>query len=75
MHGIEDTHLAYQLLRIVRRLLLVKGLTATAKQLTGSNDGQAMLPVEFLYCLAPDFFLISMPLRSATSISVLRARF
>ena len=74
MHGIKDTYLTCQSLRIVR-LLLVKGLTATAKQLTGSNDGQAMLPVEFFYCLAPDFFLISMPLRSATSISVFRARF
>jgi len=74
MHGIKDTHLTCQLLRLVR-LFLVKGLTATAKQLTGSNDGQAMLPVEFLYCLAPDFFRISIPLRSATSISVFRARF
>ena len=74
MHGIKDTYLTCQLLCIVR-LLLVKGLTATAKQLTGSSDGQAMLPVEFFYCLAPDFFRISMPLRSATSISVFRARF
>jgi hypothetical protein len=46
-----------------------------AKQFTGSNDGQAMLPVELFYCLAPDFLLISMPLRSATSISVFKARF
>ena len=45
MHGIKDSYLTCQLLRIVR-LLLVKGLTATAKQLTGSSDGQAMLPVE-----------------------------
>ena len=74
MHGINNPNLTCQLLSIIR-LLLVKGLTATAKQLTGSNDGQAMLPVEFFYCLAPDFFLISMPLRSATSISVFRARF
>ena len=74
LHGIKDADLACQPLRIVR-LLLVKGLTATAKQLTGSSDGQAMLPVEFFYCLAPDFFRISMPLRSATSISVFRARF
>ena len=74
MHGIKNPDLTCQLLRIVR-LLLVKGLTAMAKQLTGSSDGQAMLPVEFLYCLAPDFFRISMPLRSATSISVFRARF
>ena len=74
MHGIEDPNLACQLLRLVR-LLLVKGLTAVAKQLTGSTDGQAMLPVEFFYCLAPDFFRISMPLRSATFISVFSARF
>ena len=45
-HGIKDAYLTCQSLRIVR-LLLVKGLTATAKQLTGSSDGQAMLPVEF----------------------------
>lgn len=55
MHGIKDANLTCQILRIVR-LLLVKGLTAMAKQITGSNDGQAMLPVEFFYCLAPDFF-------------------
>ena len=74
MHGIKNTHLTGQLLRLVR-LLLIKGLTTVAKQITGSYDGQAMLPVEFFYCLAPDFFLISRPLRSATSISVVRARF
>ena len=37
LHGIKDTDLACQFLRIVR-LLLVKGLTATAKQPTGSSD-------------------------------------
>ena len=74
VHSIKDPDLACQFLLIVR-LLLVKGLTAMAKQITGSNDGQAMLPVEFFYCLAPDFFLISMPFFSATSISVFRARF
>ena len=74
MYEVKDTDLTCQFLSVVR-LLLVKGLTAMAKQLTGSNDGQAMLPVEFFYCLAPDFFLISMPLRSATSINVFRARF
>lgn len=74
MHGIKDANLTCQILRIVR-LLLVKGLTAMAKQITGSNDGQAMLPVEFFYCLAPDFFRIWIPLRSATSINVFRARF
>ena len=74
MHSIKNAYLTCQFLRLVR-LLLVKGLTAMAKQLTGSTDGQAMLPVEFFYCLAPDFFLISMPLRSATSISVFRAKF
>ena len=46
MHGIKNLNLTCQFLCFVC-LLLVKGLTAMAKQLTGSNDGQAMLPVEF----------------------------
>ena len=74
MNGVKDADLAGQFLRLVR-LLLVKGLTAVAKQITGSNDSQAVLPVKIFYCLAPDFFLISMPFLSATSISVFRAKF
>ncbi len=74
MHDIQHTNLTAQTLLLVC-FLLVKGLSAMAKQITGSYDSQAVLPVKFLYCLAPDFFLISMPLRSATSIRVFRARF
>ena len=49
--------------------------SASSKQITGSSYRQAMLPMKFFYCLAPDFFLISIPFLSATSIRVFRARF
>ena len=55
-------------------LIAIKVL-ASVKQFTAINYRIARIAVQALYCLTPDFFRILRPCSSATSMSVLSARF
>ena len=72
--GIHDAHHTGKVLTVAL-LLLVIGLLASVKQFTAINYRIARIAVQALYCLTPDFFRIFRPCSSATSMSVLSARF